>query len=150
MPTQEDAIKVFLEAIYYAVYIATQKSMMKRLVEGPPGTVSDPKATTIKNWFLSLDETHQSVFLDAIQETISMSIFNFLVLIDNKAGGYPLKETVSDYAIFLQSYKDEDSLYDYSLSLEAIRLNMSYSPGGDLHDEFMHLLRDQNKDNSAD
>jgi hypothetical protein len=60
------------------------------------------------------------------------------------AGSLPLDEFNFDYAIYLQTYKDQDNIKN-NISLEKIRMNNWYVDGVMLHDEFIEKLRRLNE-----
>jgi hypothetical protein len=134
MLTLENAIKGFMEKLTRSVRDGTFKSMKRLLQEGPPGRQKDPKLVEMQNWFLNLNEDDRRFVLEIAQETIDRTIFNFLVLLDNKVPGYPITGEVSDFALSIQTYKRNEDLFDYRPK-DTVRINRSYT-GGDLHDNF--------------
>jgi hypothetical protein len=139
MLTLETAIKGFMEKLIDSVRDGTAKGMKRLLQEGPPGRQKDPRLVKMQNWYLNLEEDDKRFVLEVVHETIDRTIFNFLVLIDNKVPGYPITGEVSDFAISIQTYKNDEELFNYEPK-DAIRINRSYT-GGDLHDDFIsHIL----------
>jgi len=71
------------------------------------------------------------------------------VVLDNKTVGKPLQHEISDIAVYIQRYSSEAEKYQ-NASLEAIRINQSYMPSGDLHDflnETISRMLDDNQEN---
>src|SRR5689334_8192783 len=99
MLTLENAIKGFMEKLTRSVRDGTFKSMRRLLQEGPPGRQKDPNFVKMQNWYLNLNEDDKRFVLEIAQETIDRTIFNFLVLLDNKVPGYPITGEVSDFAL---------------------------------------------------
>lgn len=148
MLTLENAIKGFMEKLTRSVRDGTFKSMKRLLQEGPPGRRKDPKLVEMQNWFLNLNEDDRRFVLEIAQETIDRTIFNFLVLLDNKVPGYPITGEVSDFALSIQTYKSDEELFNY-WPKDVIRINKSYT-GGDLHDDFIFYILEWGKKGSSE
>jgi hypothetical protein len=133
-----DAVRIFLNLVMSYVYKDTKKAMRDILDSEKSVPTNDTQQVGLQKWFLSLDETQKETLSFAIDQAITRTIFNFLVLLDNKTTGYPLENMPSDFGIYLQIYNDDDAIYDYQ-PLEKLRVNMSYSEE-DLHDAFMKML----------
>jgi hypothetical protein len=135
----KNAIDIFLKRIISYSYDGAIRGIRKILERGPSGRAKQVKRSKIFEWYQELDEKDRQIVLDIIEESVRLSVFSFLVVLDNKAGGPPLDHT-SDFALYLQTYESDDERIKYSPSIST-RLNMSYTVGGELHDEFNHLLQ---------
>ena len=144
MEQQKEAENIFLNIVMNYVFLSTEKTMYDILSKEASGNFQDVERAELQKSFLNLDEKQKELFLFAINQTISRTIFNFLVLLDNKLTGYPLGNIPSDFGVYLHGYKNEDDLYKYSPST-SVRINMSYT-GSDLHDNFLSLLHSRNND----
>jgi hypothetical protein len=95
-------------------------------------------------WYQNLDERDRQMVLAIVEETAKNSVFSFLVVLDNKVIGPPRVDRSSDFAVYLQTYENEQDRFIYSPKT-IIRVNMSYSINGDLHDEFTYILQRQER-----
>ncbi|HPH98666.1 MAG TPA: hypothetical protein PK613_22490 [Anaerolineaceae bacterium] len=134
------AVKIFIEQVYYQVYQAAIHASESVLQEDPPKGMKESDEAKLKQWFLTLSEEDKKNVLQVVKETAQLSVFCFLVLIDNKKVGYPIEDEVSDLALYYQTYENEENCYNYKPA-ESIRINMSYSEE-DLHDEFLYMVHD--------
>lgn len=143
MITQNEGLKIFLHKVISHVYNGCSNSMDQLLHEGPKGKSPPDKWLAISKWFQNLNGVDQKNVDQLIKMVIEMSIFSFLVVLDNKVPGMPLGDIPSDYALYIQSYKNMDNLSHYQQE-ESTRINMSYSIDGDLHEEFSSTFHDMN------
>lgn len=135
----KNAIDIFLRRIISHSYDGAIRGVRKILERGPSGRAKQVKRSKIFEWYQKLDEKDRQVVLDIIEESVRLSVFSFLVVLDNKAGGPPL-DLNSDFALYLQTYASDNDRTNYSPNTST-RLNMSYTVDGELHDEFNHLLQ---------
>jgi hypothetical protein len=129
------ALKSFLSKVSYKVQIASYDSIGMLVREGPPGKLKPPDDLELHRWFSSLKEEEQEKILEILNKTIKLTIFNFLVLLDNKASGQPVEDKVSDFGLYLHTYESNSDRFNYKPD-ETIRLNMSYTVNGDLHEAY--------------
>lgn len=129
------AIKTFLSKVFYQVQKASFDSIAILLREGTPGKLKPPDDLELHRWFSSLKEEEQEKIFEIINKTTKLTIFNFLVFLDNKASGQPVKDKVSDFGLYLHTYKSNSDRFNYKPD-ETIRLNMSYTVNGDLHESY--------------
>jgi len=139
------AIDIFLSKIIDHAYNGAIIGIRKILEKGPSGRAKQVKKNMIYNWYQKLDENDRQIVLDLIEESVKLSIFSFLVVLDNKAGGPPLDQN-SDFALYLQTYESDNEMFNYSPSNQT-RVNMSYTIGGELHDEFNYRISKLNSEN---
>jgi hypothetical protein len=130
-----DGLKVFLKALIDQAVHGTFNSIEKQLRDGPSGRIKDPNKLKNQEWYLGLRDDEKKILLNIIQDVINRTVFNLLVIIDNKLVGYPLQKEISDFALYLQTYENQNDLTNYKPK-EILRINRSYSINGDLHDEF--------------
>jgi hypothetical protein len=95
-----------------------------------------PDLALLQTWFSGLDNDSQQYVLKIIQKAIDSALFGCLVLLDGLTGGNPIQEKASDFALYLQVYKD-DEFRATNESEYRIRVNSPEIP------EFLHdLYRD--------
>lgn len=129
------ALKSFLSKVFYKVQTASYDSIVMLLREGTPGKLKPPDDLEIRRWFSSLNEEEQEKILKILNKSIKLTVFNFLVLLDNKASGQPDNDKVSDFGLYLHTYESNSDRFNYKPD-ETIRLNMSYTVNGDLHESY--------------
>ena len=139
--SSEDAIQIFLKRVLLDVYDNSIKSIINLLVNGPSGRAKQPLEENLHNWYQALDEKEKEQIEKIIEKSIRSTIFSFLVMLDNKSGGRPFRDKISDFALFIQFYQDEESLYNYKPQ-NSLRVNLSYTIDGELHDQFLDLLNE--------
>lgn len=147
--TSEDATDNFLRRIITIVYDGVIKVMQDLLEKGPPGRVKKPEKLKLYEWYQKLDQNDKQMVLAVIDQSVRGAIFSFLVELDNRSGGQPIKDEISDIAVYYQTYESVTDLYKYNPK-SLIRINMSYSINGELHDLFMNLLNQLENDNNKD
>jgi hypothetical protein len=140
--TPEQAASIFLNRIIGHVYDGAIGDMRSFLEEGPPGRKKQQELIELKEWFHHLDETGQKNILALIERAIRHSVFSFLVVLDNKTIGYPIESQNSDFAVYLQTYENDEARFNYAPQTSA-RINLSYTVNGDLHDQFLNTLQER-------
>jgi hypothetical protein len=143
------AINIFLKKIVNAVYENSINSLRKSLEKGPPGRKKDPKEIEIHDWYQKLTDKDRDRVMAIVEKTVKLSVFSFLVVLDNKVPGPPIADQTSDYALYLQTYESADEMHNYSPKT-LTRLNMSYTIDGELHDEFLGMLVRRESEKSED
>lgn len=71
----------FIDAIKETVIEDSIKSIKSNL-ENPPGKKPDNKIVELSQWFNSANANDQSLILKLIRESVEMSIFGFLCVLD--------------------------------------------------------------------
>jgi hypothetical protein len=135
----KDAATIFLRRVIDYSYHGSINGVQKLLEKGPTGRAIQPKKLELYEWYEKLDERERQMVLSIVEETAKNSVFSFLVVLDNKAIGPPIEDRSSDFAIYLQTYENDNDRFIYSPKT-ITRINRSYSIDGDLHDEFAYLL----------
>ncbi len=140
-------IKEFLSRVLTHAYLGTINDISNLLIQGPPGRKKPPSDISMHNWFSELDENNRAVVLSIIRKTAYSSIFNLLVILDNKTGGYPLEQNISDYCLSVNTYENIHEMNKY-IPQEQIRFNLSRGNFNsqeyieDLHDYFIYMLQE--------
>jgi len=117
------------------------------LREGPPGSQQQPEETELQQWFCLLKFEDQEKILKIAKMAVKLTVFNFLVLLDNKMSGQPIQERISDFGLYVHTYGSAVDRFSYNPD-ESIRLNRSYSVNGDLHEAYdfeINITDDANK-----
>lgn len=138
MMNLDDAMNTFIGIVLKQAVEGTVDGMKTLLMEGPPGRVKDQRYLSLQKRFSCLNEDEKEFVLAVARESAVRSVFNLLVVLDNKVG-YPIRGEVSDFALNLQTYESAGELRKY-LPKEVIRINRSYSIDGDLHDKLTEIV----------
>ena len=139
--SSKEAMTLFMDKVLELVYSGTLNGICNLLESGPPGRAKQSEIRSIHNWFLSLDEQGKSYVLAIVKEAIESTVFSFLVVLDNKTIGMPLIDHISDFAVSIQTYEDKEHLFNYQAK-ESVRLNLSYTVNGELHEKFISLIEE--------
>ena len=139
MISSGDAVKLFLDIVNQQAIKGTYTGIEDLLKEGPPGRLKKQDYVKFHEWYRNLGEQDKEIVLNIIREAINRTIFNLLVILDNKVGNL-LEGDISDLTLNLQIYTDRDNLFKYNPQ-EITRINKSYSIDGDLHDIFTDMIK---------
>jgi len=129
------ALDVFIKKVYGQVHKQAYSSLELLLREGPPGNQKQPEDTELQQWFCMLKFEDQEKILKIAKMAMKLTVFNFLVLLDNKMSGQPIQERISDFGLYVHTYGSAVDRFSYNPD-ESIRLNRSYSVNGDLHEAY--------------
>jgi len=135
MISLSDALDAFIKKVYGQVHKPTYSSLELLLREGSPGNQKQPEETELQQWFCSLNIEDQEKILKIAKMAVKLTVFNFLVLLDNKTSGQPIQEEVSDFGLYIHTYESNAHRFSYNPN-KSIRLNRSYSVNGDLHEAY--------------
>ena len=136
---EESAIERFLQKVYNHGFIAAVEGMTKILEEGPAGREKKPLRLDLHQWYQSLDESSREKVRMIVRESVKLSVFSTLVVLDNAIPGPIIEGEISDIAIYVQTYKDQPS-QKHNETLSTVRINHPNSLI-DLHDRFTEMLR---------
>jgi hypothetical protein len=128
-----DAVSIFMKLVVKHAYLGAINIMTKLLTQGPSGRLKPQDRLRLHQWYMSLDSKGQAMVSEIIEESVKVSVFNFLVFLDNKTVGNPIQKQFSDFAVYLQSYSSEDTRIQ-NTPVETIRINQSYEASGELHE----------------
>lgn len=130
MISSKEAAQLFLERVFVDGYQATCSDLENSLTVGLPGEADDPVET--EKWFSNLNPEDKQIVKEIIRATAKMAIFNMLVTLDNVSGGPPIRTQVSDFALSVQTYHDDEEKLNNQAD-QVIRINS-------LKDENFHDL----------
>lgn len=137
MITIDEAAQKFLDRIFVIAYKGIEHDFNAMIEQGLPGRVDDP--TFCEEWYKALKEEEKSIVREIMKAVIRETVFRVLVVLDNQSGGTPIIGQPSDFALYLQSYADWDSLAQ-NQPLELTRFNSLKND--ELHDMFLTLLNE--------
>lgn len=140
--SRDTAVNIFMEFIINRAYKSVIKGITGRLENGPSGKEPPQEKIGQYEWFKNLDEEGKQKVHSIVRDTVESTLFGVFVILDGASGGYPIKGELSDFALYLQTYKNEKS-YDTNLPKTYVRLNPS-NQTEDLHDIFMWKLDELN------
>lgn len=135
-PSQEEAKDLFLRMVHACAINGARDVMAHGLTVPPVGRSPNPRHVRRREWFAGLALAAQGQVLDLVEETVEITAWRLMVLLDGMTGGPPLPETDSDFALYLQLYPDLEA-QTADRPTWRVRVNPAWS-GLDLHD----LLRD--------
>lgn len=135
MTSESSTLGLFLKRVYDHVHRSTYNSIKLFLREGPPGKSKSREELELHQWFSLLKLEDQEKILKIAKMIVKFTIFNFLVLLDNKTSGQPIQEEVSDFGLYIHTYESNAHRFSYKPN-KSIRLNKSYSVNGDLHEAY--------------
>jgi hypothetical protein len=136
----EEAVENFLNTLLESVFKHTLEDMKILLEQGPPGQKPAQAHLVLNHWFKNLGESDREHVLNVIHEAVKQTLFSMLVLLDNMMIGNPVKDLISDYALYVQTYDDIEAKHR-NLSSASVRLNFRHSRNDEeLHDKFMYMI----------
>lgn len=95
-----------------------------------------PELIEMNKFFKSLSKENKRMIYELIDYTVKLLLFGVLVKFDGHSGGNVISDVESDFAIYLQSYENNDDKQKNKY-LEKIRINTSQSDHIELHDLMM-------------
>ncbi len=137
-----EAAEIFLKMLIAQAYDGAIEGMKSYLEKGPPGRKPSQELVTLYQWFRNLDGESQKYVLTISRKAVDFAIFECLVLLDGLTGGNPIEGKTSDFAVCLQTYKDENARTTNS-SQTSVRLNPAHTTDYDLHDKFRLILEER-------
>lgn len=135
MESPDEAAQIFVKSVSVEAYEGTIEVMNEYLQQGPPGRDPSKYLVRLHEWFVTLDSTDRDKLAAVIAETARVAVFECLALLDGVTGGWAVPETVSDFAVCLQTYAD-DAAWLENRPQGAVRINHPNRTGPDLHDLF--------------
>lgn len=137
----KEAAEVFLNMLIARAYDGAIQGMTSTLEKGPSGRKPPQNLIILHQWFQSLDNRSREHVLAIIRQAVDAAVFGCLVLLDGLTGGNPVREKISDFAVYLQTYQDQDARKANSPQL-SVRLNPVYTTEY-LHDMFHWILQER-------
>lgn len=133
--------RIFLRALILHCRDGVIEDIKADLREGPTGQEPVAEKIALHKWFLQLSEENQEPINYLVSEVVDSTIFSVLALLDGVAGGYPVDKTISDFALYLQTYANLQS-QKLNNSDMAVRIN-NLGRLDHLHDIFMDAVKDR-------
>lgn len=139
---RNEAARIFLQMLISRAYDGGIDSVLSKLSKGPPGRKPREDWVRLSQWFRGLNEEDQEQVRAVIRDAVDAAVFGCLVLLDNLTGGNPIQGQTSDFALYLQTYSDEEARQG-SQSLASMRINPAWSGDEDLHDMYRWMLEER-------
>jgi hypothetical protein len=140
-PTREETAGTFIRMLIQHAYDGAIEEIRSILHEGPPGREPAEDVRALHAWFRTLASDDQEMTLRVVREAVDAVLFRTLVFLDGAWGGYPVVGEVSDFALYLQMYGDEDALAA-DTPRASVRVNPRFATE-DLHDMFRWALQER-------
>jgi hypothetical protein len=125
----------FLKKMASRAYEKVITGMMETLETGPVGRNPSQAELDLHEWYKKLDQNDHDMIQKIVSDTAFSSVFGCLVVIDNSTTGYALEGKISDYALYVQEYADDESYAANKVS-NSIQINNLI----DLHDEIREYI----------
>ena len=117
------------------------------LVNGPPGRRPQEDKVNWHKWYQQLDHISQENVEKIATQAVDDALFSLFAILDRASGGLPIKGTLSDFAIYLQSYESEENEAE-DLPTTRVKLN-PWSAQTDLHDLYRWQVEETNSTGEA-
>ena len=134
------AVEAFMHLLIPHARDGTIQDIISMLNQGPPGQEPPQDKLALHYWFQQLDNQSQEHVREIVRESVDSALFSTLVILDGAAGGWPVRDELSDFAIYLQTYQDSNAQVADSPQV-SVRLN-STDATEDLHDIFRWTLEE--------
>jgi len=141
-PDRTEAAELFIHTLIAEVYDGVAEDVVSVLENGPPGRSPRPDLVTLHRWYQGLNDESKEHIVAVVREGIDAALFHSLVLLDGLAGRLFVQGQTSDYALYLQLYRDENSRAG-NAPQESVRVNPPSMAVEGLHDVFHRLLRER-------
>jgi hypothetical protein len=139
---QIKAVDSFLKTIVSRAYKKVITGMMETLEAGPVGRNPMQEKSNLHEWYKKLGRNDQNMIRQIVRDTAFSSVFGCLVVIDNSTTGYALEDKISDYALYVQEYEDDES-YTANKVSDSVQINNLV----DLHDKIREYIPDKYDEN---
>ncbi len=136
----QQAAELFLSLLIDRAYNGAIGGTTSLLEKGPPGRKPRQDLVLLHQWFQDLDEESRGQVLNVVRQAVDAAVFGCLALLDGVAG-YPIEGKISDFAVYLQVYKDIDARKANSPT-SSVRLNPAYTAEF-LHDMYRWILQER-------
>ncbi len=140
-PEQVAATTAFMERIILRAYEGTIRDSREGLESGPAGRKPAQEQVSLHQWFSQLSQYDREQVHRAVRDAVEAAIFGFFVILDGASGGWPIKDEISDFALYRQSYADHDA-EKADTPTTRVKIN-GLSMSKDLHDLFIMALQER-------
>ena len=137
---KKEASELFVTRLIERAYKGAIQAVIHNLETGPAGRGPDKRLIALHQWYQDKSIEDRQYIKSVVFEAVDSAVFGCLVLLDGLTGGYPIEGTLSDFALYLQSYKDFDAK-THDNAMEMIRINGS-AADIDLHDIYRIMLQE--------
>jgi hypothetical protein len=141
-----EAASIFVDALLHNAYIGTIRAVERRLQAPLPGR---PEAEEIEQqrWYATLGEESRAHVDAVIRYAVDLATFSCCTIIDGASGGYPVPETESEWALYLQFGSDTSASEVNVEGSRSVRVNAPDEE--DLHDMFVARLEEFRRNHTA-
>ena len=136
---RDKAIDAFMNKIVTRAYKGSISIVTQLLEQGPLERNPSATRTALHIWYKNLDTNQRGMVQQVIKEAAHSAVFGFLVVLDNRSGGYPLEGNISDFALLVQRYADSEA-YSANRVDDSVRINDLSDRGTDFHDLFKEYV----------
>ena len=133
---QEQGASDFVKSMVKRSYRAAIANTAELLEKGPTGRVPNRDEDELHKWYMLLDENDKAMIQRVIDATAFSAVFGSLVVLDNKYGGYPIEDKLSDFAVCIRWYENFEDFAAERFADE-VRINNGTK---DLHDLLVEYL----------
>jgi len=140
-PEQVAATTAFTDRIILRAYEGAIRDSQELLENGPAGRKPAQEQVSLHQWFSQLSQHDREQVHIAVRDAVEAAIFGVFVILDGASGGQPIKDEISDFALYLQSYVDHDA-EKADTPKTRVKIN-GLSMSEDLHDLFILDLQER-------
>jgi hypothetical protein len=123
-------------------------SVIGELESGPPGRKPAEDRLRLHQWYQTLDEPSRDRVRELVTHAVHGAVFGCLCLLDGVTGGWPVPGQLSDFAVYLQTYADEQAVRTDS-PLSSVRVNPGSKEDEELHDLLNMILAKRSQGDGA-
>lgn len=118
---RDEAAQLFVQQLYKELVDGFGSEIVNSLASQSPG---DPTWQRLSNWYSSLKDTDKTAAHDLVCLVLKMSAFCICAMLDGISGySSPPIDAEADFALYLQTYPDFDSLLAGEPIMSSVRIN---------------------------
>jgi hypothetical protein len=135
MIDRETAAVEFTDRVRRKAYENVIQHIVKELREGLAMPRAPEDMLKRMRWFGNLKPEDLRMVTEIIDRAAFSSAFEVMVVLDNLTGGYPIRGTISEFALYLQVFDDLESK-KVDQPRERVKISPALGRGEDLHELF--------------
>ena len=140
--SQTEAQERFIQILTSVAYDSPIHSMIHLMEKGPAGGKPPQHLVRLHQWYSSLDAESKERVQATIREAVFSAVFSCCSLLDGVAGGYPIPGQLSEFAVYLNIYQDEEA-FEEEKPLDTIRVSNGSNNHEELHGLFTNALAER-------
>ena len=136
--SRDTAVTIFMNILIAHCRNGTIKEVYDLLEDGPPVPEVQSNQMATYQWYQTLNEQGKQHIQYLVREIVDSTLFSTLVVLDGAAGGLPLQEQFSEFALYLQTYETEADE-----AIDNVKTRVRVNTKGvteDLHDIFINSI----------